>query len=267
MIAFMHALPEIQSRFYAAMMAESESADTALLKVLEEAGGRARRRLATYRRGVFGNLCNALMASYPVVSRIVGPAFFRAAAHHYILAIPSRSGDLNDYGEDFAAFIGDYPPARDLPYLADVARLEWMLQATLHAADSEPADLSVLVSMPAERYGDLLFELDPASARLDSVWPLHDIWRVNQEAYAGAMQVDFSRGSQVLLRREQGVVRLESLNAGEAAFLDALAGRMPLALAAATALQQDPSLEFGARLQEWIGTGLLHKAVLETTAE
>ena len=263
----MYALPEIQSRFYAAMTADSGFAETAMLEVLAEDGRRGRRRLAAYRRGVFGNLCNALSASYPVVSRIVGLPFFRQAARHYILANPSRSGDLNDYGEDFAAFIGEYPHARDLPYLADVARLEWMLQATLHAADSGPADLSVLASTPAERYGDLLFELDPASARLDSVWPLDDIWRVNQAAYVGAMEVDFSRRSRVLLRRERGVVRLESLNAGEAAFLDALAGRMPLALAATTALREDPSLEFGARLRRWIGSGLLHMAVLETTAE
>jgi len=263
----MHALPEIQSRFYAAMMADAEFADIGVLEVLEEDARRGRRRLAAYRRGVLGNLCNALSASYPVVGRIVGPAFFREAARHYILANPSRSGDLNDYGEEFSVFIGGYPHARELPYLADVARLEWMLQTVRYAADSGPADISVLASTPAARYGDLQFEIDPACARMDSAWPVHVIWRVNQEAYAGNMEVDFLQGSRVLLRRDKGAVLIDSLSAAEAAFLDALASGMPLAPAAETALQADTGFEFGASLQQWIATGLLHKARLETTTE
>ena len=265
----MHALPEIQSRFYAAMMAASgdEAAETAVLEVIEEDAGRGRRRLAAYRRGVFGNLCNALVTSYPVVSRIVGLPFFREAARSYIVENPSRSGDLNDYGEGFAEFIGAYPHARQLPYLADVVRLEWLLQITRYAPDRGPADLAGLASTPVEGYGDLLFEIDPACARIDSAWPLHDIWRVNQQAYAGDMEVDFSQGAQVLLRRTRGAVAVESLSAAEAVFLDALTQGMPLARAAATALQEDAGFDFGARLQDWLAGGLFCKAWLETSAE
>lgn len=263
----MYSLPEIQSRFYAAMMAAADPAESAVLEVMEEDAGRARRRLAAYRRGIFGNLCNALVTSYPVVVNIVGLPFFREAARLYILSNPSRSGDLNDYGEGFAAFIGDYPHARELPYLADVARLDWLVQATLNAGERRPTDLSVLAAIPAERYADLVFELDPAHARLDSDWPLHDIWRVNQPTYGDAMQVDFSRGSRVLVRRVHAVARVEALGVGEAAFLDALARRMPLAAAAAEALRQDGGFEFGAKLQDWIATGLLCKALLESRTE
>lgn len=263
----MYALPEIQSRFYAAIMADAEPAEAAVLEVLEEDVRRGRRRLAAYRRGIFGNLCNALLTSYPVVSRIVGLAFFREAARRYILANPSRSGDLNDYGESFAGFIGGYPHARELPYLADVARLDWLVQATRHAADRSPVDLAILASIPAERYGDLVFELDPTCSRMDSAWPVHAIWQVNQEDYLGDMRVDFSRGGRVLLRRDMGVVSIESLSAAEATFLDALASRTPLARATATALQADAGFDFGARLQEWMASGLLHKAWLETTTE
>lgn len=260
----MYALPEIQSRFYDAMMAAAELDETAALELIEEDVRRGRRRLAAYRRGIFGNLCNALVTSYPVVVSIVGLPFLREAARLYILSNPSHSGDLNDYGEGFAAFIGDYPHARELPYLADVARLDWLAQATRNAADREPTDMSLLASIPAERYGDLVFDLDPAHARLDSDWPLPDIWRVNQPSYRGDMTVDFSRGSRVLLRRERSVVKVEALGIGAAAFLDALAGRIPLARAAAEALRQEPGFEFGAKLRDWIAAGLICKAQLET---
>lgn len=263
----MYALPEIQSRFYDAMMADTGSAETAVLEMMEEDARRGQRRLAAYRRGIFGNLCNALVTSYPVVANIVGLPFFREAARLYILSNPSRSGDLNDYGEGFPAFIGDYPHARELPYLAEVARLDWLTQAVRNAPDRDPTDLSMLASIPAARYGDLLFELDPAHARLDSDWPLHDIWRVNQPGYAGAMEVDFARGSQVLLRREHGVVIVAPMDSAEAAFLDALANGIPLARAAAAALNEDAGFEFGARLQSWVAAGLLYKARLAAETE
>ncbi len=265
----MHTLAEIQSRFYAAIMADASnaSAEAALLEVIDENERRGRRRLAAYRRGIFGNLCNALVTSYPVVSRIVGLPFFREAARNYILAYPSLSGDLNDYGEHFASFIADYPHAQELPYLADVASLEWLVQATLYSAEASPADLSALASTPPERYGDLLFELDPCRARLDSPWPLGDIWRVNQESHAGDMQVDFSQSSRILVRREQGTVKVQALSAAEAAFLDALNNQAPLAVSAALALEKDPGFDFGATLQHWIGTGLLRRATLPPTKE
>jgi len=265
----MHTLAEIQSRFYAAIMAEASnaSAEAALLEVLEESDMRGRRRLAAYRRGIFGNLCNALVTSYPVLCRIVGLPFFREAARNYILAHPSPSGDLNDYGGHFAGFMADYPHARELPYLADVARLEWLVQATLHSAEACPADLSVLASAPPERYGDLLFELEPACARLDSPWPLADIWRVNQPDYADDMHVDFSQACRILLRRERGTVTVQTLAAAEAAFLDALRSHASLADAAALALEQQSSFDFGASLRHWIGTGLLRQASLASTKE
>ena len=54
-------------------------------------------------------------------------AFFGEAARQYIVGHPSLSGDLNDYGGEFAQFLAAYPHAADLPYLPDVARLEWAI--------------------------------------------------------------------------------------------------------------------------------------------
>ncbi len=265
----MHKLSDIQSRFYAAIMAEANNltAENALLEVLDESSRRGKRRLAAYRRSIFGNLCNALVTSYPVVSRIVGLPFFREAARNYILAYPSLSGDLNDYGEHFAGFVAGYPYTQDMPYLADVARLEWAMQTLLNSADAFPADLSALANTPPERYSDLSFEIDPNCARLDSPWPLLEIWEVNQEGYTGDMQVDFTQGSSILVRRAHGVVTVQELSAAEAAFLDALNNQASLADAATGALEKDADFDFGVILQEWIATGLLHRATLVSTRD
>ena len=68
-------------------------------------GGSAAERIAIYRNAVHANYCNALSATYPVVRRLVGTAFFDAAVDAYVRAHPSPCGDLNVYGDAFGEFL------------------------------------------------------------------------------------------------------------------------------------------------------------------
>lgn len=256
----MLALPELQAAFYAAILAGGPTED-ALLPHLTDHGAQARQRIAAYRRSIIGNQISALQATYPVLARIVGLPFFRAAAGTYVRNHPSDSGDLNEYGADFADFIGSWPPARELGYLSDVARLEWQVQAVYYAADPR-VDLSVIGRSRPEDYGCLRFERSPASARLDSPWPLDRIWHVNGEDYVGDMGVDFSRGARLLLLRRNGRVHVESLAAAEAAFLDALA-EDTLASAADAAVAATDDANVPAMLARFVGDGTLTRAWLE----
>ncbi|HTY98532.1 MAG TPA: DNA-binding domain-containing protein, partial [Rhodocyclaceae bacterium] len=211
----MPALPELQALVYEGILAGGPAED-GLLACLVETGDAGRRRIAAYRRSILGNLVGALLASYPVLAKIVGLPFFRQVARAYVRAQPSGSGDLNEYGGGFAEFIAAWPQGRELAYLADVARLEWKVQEVYYAAEAR-VDLSLLASCPPADYGRLRFDLAPALARLDSPWPLAEIWRVNADGYVGDMEVDFSRGARVMIRRRDGLVHVEALTAGEAA--------------------------------------------------
>jgi len=57
-------------------------------------------------------------------------------AQGYVLAVPSVSGDLEDYGSRFPAYLAGVERAHGLPYLVDVARLEWALLQSLDAGQS-----------------------------------------------------------------------------------------------------------------------------------
>lgn len=81
-------------------------------------------RLAVYRNNVVGSLIDALADAFPVAQQLVGVAFFRAMAGVFARQAPPRSRILAHYGEGFAEFIEGFEPARSVPYLADVARLE-----------------------------------------------------------------------------------------------------------------------------------------------
>jgi hypothetical protein len=254
----MTTLRELQSRFHDAVILGDEDG---LLACMVESGETGRRRIAASRRSVMGNLMGALLATYPVLARIVGLPFFREAARAYVRRHPSASGDLNEYGGHFAGFMADWPHSRDLGYLPDVARLEWRVQQVYYAAEAT-ADLAGLSACPPQDYGKLCFELTPALRRLDSLWPLADIWRVNDEGYSGDMTVDFALGARLVILRRDGLVHVEPLTDGEAAFLDALTVGDSLETAAASALAADPAFDLGAGLARFVGSGSILRAWL-----
>src|SRR5689334_19577831 len=82
------------------------------------------RRFAVYRGNVAAALTGALAARFPITERIVGQDFFRAMAQAYARQNPPRRACLIDYGDGLPAFLDGFEPARSLPYLPDMARLE-----------------------------------------------------------------------------------------------------------------------------------------------
>ena len=85
-------------------------------------------RLAIYRNTCMSTLVNALRSSFPAVQRLVGTDFFEAGARDFIRLRPPASAYLNDYGADFPQFLRQFAPAAGVPYLGDVAELEWTVK-------------------------------------------------------------------------------------------------------------------------------------------
>src|SRR5262249_35839478 len=137
----------------------------------------AQGRLAIYRRNVLGARRGVLEATYPVVLRLVGDAFFGEAARAFALASVSSTGDLADYGREPAAFLDAYPHARALGYLGDVARLEWACHESELAAEVPAFDFAALAAIGAEASGDIRFSLAPSVRLVASIYPVVSIWQ------------------------------------------------------------------------------------------
>ncbi|MFZ3324337.1 MAG: DNA-binding domain-containing protein [Usitatibacter sp.] len=177
--------------------------------------------IGVYRRNMLANLGGALAATFPVVERLVGEVFFREAARVFVLAHPSRSGDLNEYGESFADFLAGYPHARSLAYLPDVARLEWACHESYQSADAPPFDLASLASVPAESYPRIHFALHPAVRLVRSPHAIEAIWSANQAGRDGTPDRDAGPDAVVVLR-EDGTIRVKVIDDAEWRFLEAL---------------------------------------------
>ena len=193
-----------------------------LLSRLDPGDDFARRRIAIYRRAVTANLVGALRGAHPVVVRLVGEAFFHEAASRFARANPPSCGDLNRFGRGFGDHLAGYTPASPMPWLPDVARLEWACHEASMAGAGEALDLAALGQVPPEAQGDLRFSLHPSVRLVRSAWPILAIWEANQPDRDGTPERGGGEDC-VLAWREAGEVRLMTLEAPQAAFIETLA--------------------------------------------
>jgi hypothetical protein len=210
-------------------------------------------RLGIYRNNVAANHRKALVNAYPIVEQLVGAAFFDGLAREYARAHPSRDGDLNLFGSALPEFLQGFAHARSLPYLPDVARLEWAIHRAHYAADAPFLDPRRLADVPPDRQGVLRLRLHPACALLDSPWPLARIWEVHRDDYEGDPHVDFDEGPhRCLVHRPLWRVMVGKLEAGPDAFLRTTQAGEPLESCVGAALAADPAFDLGAALAAWI---------------
>lgn len=134
-------------------------------------------RLQVYRNNVIGNLTGALRLTFPAVEQLVGPDFFAAAAARFIAAEPPRRANLYDWGDGFPAFLEAFTPAASLPYLADVARLEWAIGRALHAPEAPALDMQTLAGLAVEQQDAVRFRAHPSASLLTLAHPAHRIWQ------------------------------------------------------------------------------------------
>ncbi len=204
----------------------------------------AQRRIAIYRHNIFTNLSNTLSELYPVVKRIVGEVFFTEAAHTFIAATPSRSGDLHQFGCEFGDFLAGYAHACELPYLPDVARLEWRWHLAFHAADAAPFALSQLATISPESMRDLCFILHPSVSLVSSPYPLLQIWQFNQPDVSKDMEIDWQISqAYFVIYRPVFDVTIRQLTVAQFTFLAELNAKASLEKAWEAAAQCDAAFD------------------------
>lgn len=189
-------------------------------------------RMQIYRHNVYANLTSALGALYPVVKRIVGDDFFQEMARCYVQETPSLSGDLNQYGVTFPEYIAGYPYAVELPYLPDVASLEWYWHVAFHAENCiaiDAAAFQIIAAENAEKWSELKFDLAASVKLLTSPYPLLQIWLAHQDNDDNRWEIDWSATtSYFLISRVHTDVVIRELSYAESVFLNALRAKTSL---------------------------------------
>lgn len=159
-----HRLRSLQATFARAVL-EREYIPAA--GVFGEHGLSARQRLDVYHNQARLAEAGALEAVYPAVRRLLGDDYFANMAVLYGRRYPLSQGDLRLFGEHLAEFVARFQPLHSLPYIADVARLEWCWHQSHHAPQA-PSDASA-------SNGTHLC-LAPHVRLLQSPFPVASIW-------------------------------------------------------------------------------------------
>lgn len=180
-------------------------------------------RFGVYRNNVTASLIDALADTFPVVVALVGPAFFRALAGEFARRSPPTSPVLAWYGEAFADFIANFPPAAGVPYLADVARLEYARVLAFHAADAAPVPTASLADRLAEpdTLPALSLRLHPSLQVVVSPYAITSLWGAHH-GHGALATIDPGRAESALVLRHGLAVEVIALASGPAAFISAL---------------------------------------------
>jgi hypothetical protein len=213
------------------------------------------RRYAVYRNNVMAGLSAVLQRRFPVVDRLVGHEFFIAMTREFIKQQPPRSPLLATYGDEFAGFIAAFAPARDLPYLADVAKLEAARTRAYHAEDAMPLQADAFASLDSNGLAELCIDLHPSVEIVRSQYPIVTIWAMNSGELPLCPIADFC-GEDALVVRPHLDVEIRVLPPGGAAFLLALAAGFPLGEAAEAGLADHAGFDLAGNLAGLIGSGV-----------
>lgn len=206
-------------------------------------------RLRIHRNNVAAARVAALGAIFPAIRALVGEDFFRALALAFAAADPPRSPVLHDWGHGFAAFLAGFAPARPLPWLADVARLERAWLDAFHAADAPALPVTALGEVPDAALPGAVLLPHPACRLVASPHPVLSIWR--DATGRGPCPVDLGRAETALVTRPACAVLVTPADGPPGLLAALVLDRAPLAEAA----RRIPAADLGEALARLFAAG------------
>lgn len=227
-------LPELQRAFAAALVGGQAGA---LAPWIAARGIDPAARLAIYRNAGFAIHVEALEAVYPALRALVGADSFDGLATRYTARRGSDSGNLQGFGRDFPGFVRAQPETAAYPWLFGVARLEWLRQETLLAAQAASVPAALRVQELQQVAEDAIhLRLQPHVRVLVTGIPVLDLWSWALDPH-GDPPDPGGPAQCVLLWRGRTRVHMQALDAERAGFVQALARGQSLsgALAGQTA--------------------------------
>ncbi len=218
----------------------------------------ALQRIDIYANMYFYRLHDALKEDFSAVRAILSADGFHNLVTDYLIAHPPSHYSLRYAGARLPDFLRHYAAARDWPYLADVATLEWAILDAFDAPDAPALAADTLAAVPPERWPDLRLQLAPSLRLLDLSWPADEIWRRARQGDAVAAE---PRPTALRVWRQDFTVYHRRIDAAERAALG-VAGRNGCFAELCEQVAADANESGGAErafdiLRQWLSDDLL----------
>ena len=198
------------------------ASDAGAVTLNPQRGTSGTERLAVYAQGYVTRMREALAEVYEAVHHVLGEQRFSVLAAEYALRYPSDNYNLNFAGRHLPEFLAAAPPTERLPFLPDLARLEWLVCLAFHADDQTCLDPASLSSLAPERWSQLRLIFQPSVGMVASSWPIQDLRQARHQPRE-TINIDVSnRPQRVLVFRQQLQVTCELISEAQQRFLERL---------------------------------------------
>lgn len=253
-------LREIQHEFRTLVGPGEDPSKAKEIPLNPQAGVPGTERVSVYAHGYYGRIQEALAEIYAAVKHVLGEKIFNELVHAYAEQYPSGEYNLTYAGRNFPEFLKDPRVAEEMPFLSDLAQLEWQVSQAFHAYEGKPLETAALSRITPEDWEKARLTFQPSVSILRSEWPVLDIWKVRNEPVE-TIKIDMINRPQNVLAFRRGLeVHCAPLDLPQYRMLEGLLAGKPLGLMC-EALSDDfdaESLEVSNWFSVWIGFGLIN---------
>lgn len=213
-------------------------------------------RLHAYVDGYPARVREALAEAFPAVEHIVGAGAFGTLARRYLPRVPGGIYSLTDVGSALPSFLATDALGDALPFLPDLARLEWAVQRAFHAHLEPPFDATTVSAWGPDDWAMARVRFQPGTACVGSRWPIRALWdarKMPRDEIDVALE---DRPETVVVYRVEHRVACEPVDPEEARVLGRLLSGATLGDATAD-LSGDDAERLGGWTAGWVARGLV----------
>ncbi len=179
-------------------------------------------RMRVYAGGYLTRIYSALEEVFEATHQVLGDAVFHALAEDYARQFPSQDYNLSFAGRHLPEYLRSWKRAEALPFLADLALLEWRVCEAFHAFEQPAMNPAQLSAIAPDAYDHLQLFFQPSVSVVASAWPILDIWQARKVPRETININLIDRPQRVLIYRRDVQVVCEPINPAQQVLLGTL---------------------------------------------
>ena len=219
-------------------------------------------RLSIYGDGYFLRIVGVMGGNYAVLKEILGDHDFDDhVAREYLVKHPSTHKCIDNIGNFLPAFLEKHPFSKQLPFLADIARLEWAFHESFYADEWPLIDGTAFKDVPLEKWESARISLDPSVRLLDLDYDVLSLWQDDGKWSRRRLDGVKKNPTRIIVyRRPDAQVRVGKELAGDFALLQAFQDKKTFGAALRVALKHGLSPARAMKLfGTWTAIGIIRK--------
>jgi hypothetical protein len=181
----------------------------------------AEARLDVYADMYFYRLLEVLKEDYPATLAVLGDANFHNLITDYLVEHRPSEPSVRGAGKFLPDFLREHQLRAEVPFLADLAKLERAITDIFCAADTSLLEASAMNALQPEQWGAVKMRRIPASAILRAQWRVAGVLRAVEEKRD--WKPPGRERNRILVWRRNSRVSYREIGSNEAAALALLA--------------------------------------------